>query len=147
MKLNNTRRYVAAYTPEASAAVQMISIAGVVTVDGKALSGVQMNTSAPATCSTSGANGAFSCIVASDWSGDITPSLNGYSFSPEKISLSNLTENSVDQNFTAAPDKNLSLTAAASQSSSSGGGGALGFEALALLAMLAGLRSQSRLSS
>jgi hypothetical protein len=145
--LNNTRGYVAAYTPEASAAVQMISIAGVVIVDGKALSGVRMNTSAPATCSTSGANGAFSCIVASDWSGDITPSLNGYSFTPEKISLSNLTTNSVDQNFTAAPDKNLSLTAAASQSSSSGGGGALGFEALALLAMLAGLRSRSRLAS
>jgi hypothetical protein len=145
--LNNTRRYVAAYTPEASAAVQMISIAGVVTVDGKALSGVQMNTSEPATCSPSGVNGAYSCIVAGDWSGDITPSLNGYSFSPEKISLSNLTANSVDQNFIAAPDKNLSLTAAASQSSSSGGGGALGFETLALLAMLAGIKSRSRLSS
>ena len=145
--LNNTRRYVAAYTPEASAALQMISIAGVVTLDGKALSGVQMNTSAPATCSSSGANGAFSCIVASDWSGDMTPVLNGYSFTPEKISLSNLNSNSVDQNFTAAPDKNLSLTAAASQSSSSGGGGAVGFEALALLAMLAGIRSQSCLSS
>ena len=51
--LNNTRRYVAAYTPEASTAVQMLSIAGVVTVDGKALSGVQVNTSAPATCSAS----------------------------------------------------------------------------------------------
>jgi len=116
-------------------------------VDGKALSGVQMNTSAPATCSASGENGAYSCIVASDWSGDITPSLSGYSFSPEKISLSNVTGNSVDQNFTAAPDKNLSLAAAASQSSNSGGGGALGYETLAFLAMLAGLRSRSRFSS
>jgi len=145
--LNNTRRYVAAYTPEASAAVQMISIAGVVTADGMALSGVQMNTSAAATCSASGDNGAYSCIVASDWSGDITPSLSGYSFSPEKISLSKVTDNSVDQNFTAAPDKNLSLTAAASQSSSSGGGGALGYETLAFLAIFAGLRSRCRLAS
>jgi Metallo-peptidase family M12B Reprolysin-like len=145
LSLNNTRRYVAAYTPEASAAVQMISIAGVVTLDGKALSGVQMNTSAPATCSNTGDNGSFSCIVASDWSGDITPSLAGYSFSPATISLSNLSTNSVDQNFTAAPNKNLSLTAAASPSTSSGGGGAISLETLVITVMISGLRPRRRL--
>ena len=138
--LNNTRRYVAAYTPEASADAQMISIAGVVTSQGKALAGVHMNTSSSAKCTSSGDNGSFSCIVASDWSGDITPTLSGYSFTPESISLSNLSSNIADQNFTAEANKNLSLTAAASPSSSSSGGGAVGLEGLILLTMLSGIR-------
>lgn len=139
LSLNNTRSYIAAYTPEASAAERLLSIAGVVTVDGKALSGVKFNTSAPATCSDSGENGSFSCIVSYDWSGDITPSLAGYSFSPPSITVNNLNDNIVDQNFTAVRSKELSLATAASQSSSSGGG-ALGFEVFAMAALLCGLR-------
>ena len=144
LSLNNTRRYVAAYTPEASAAAQMISIAGVVTLQGKALAGVHVNTSSPAKCSSTGDNGSFSCIVASDWSGDITPALSGYTFSPESISLNNLNDNTADQNFTAVANKNLSLTAAAGPSSGSGGGGATGVEILILAAVLGGLKSRRR---
>ena len=143
--LNNTRRYVAAFTPEASAEAQMVSIAGVVTLQGKGLAGVHINTSSSAKCTSSGDNGSFSCIVASDWSGDITPALSGYTFSPESISLSNVSRNAVDQNFTAVASKNLSLTAAASPSSSSGGSGAVGLNGLFLLMMLAGLRLRRRL--
>ena len=139
LSLNNTRSYIAAYTPEASAAERMLSIAGVVTVDGKALSGVKFNTSAPATCSDSGGNGSFSCIVSNDWSGDITPSLSGYSFSPPSISVNNLNDNIVDQNFTAVHSKEISLSTAASGSSSSGGG-ALGFEVFAMATLLCGFR-------
>lgn len=144
LSLNNTRRYVAAYTSEAVAGVQMISIAGVITAQGKALSGVKMNTSSLANCSATGSNGSFSCIVASDWSGNITPSLSGYTFSPETLSLSKLNSNIADQNFTAVPSKNLSLTAAASPSSSSGGGGAVGLETLLSLVMLGGLKARRR---
>jgi hypothetical protein len=144
LSLNNTRRYVAAYTPEAAAGTQMISIAGVVTSQGKALNGVRLTASPSADCSDSGDNGSYSCIVASDWSGTITPSLSGYTFSPASLSLSNLSGNMADQNFTAEPNKNLSLTAAAGPASDSGGGGVVGFESLALAALLGVLRSPGR---
>ena len=142
LSLNNTRRYVAAFTPEAAAQSQLISITGVVTSQGQALAGVQINTSSPATCSSTGANGGFSCVVASDWTGNITPILPGYIFTPETLSLSNLSSNAVDQNFSAARNENLSLTPEASAATSSGGGGAIGFEALALAAALRSLRSR-----
>lgn len=142
MSLNNTRPYVAGYTSEAVAGAQMISIAGVITAQGKALSGVKMNASSPANCTATGSNGSFSCIVASDWSGNITPSLSGYTFSPETLSLSNLNSNIADQNFTAVPNQNLSLTAAASPSSGSGGGGAVGVESLLSLVMLGRLKAR-----
>ena len=145
LSLNNTRRYVAAFTPEAAAEGRMISIAGVVTSQGKALSGVRMSSSSPATCTDSGDNGSFACIVASDWSGTITPSLSGYSFSPESLTLSSLSGNTTDQNFTAAPNKNLSLTTATAPVSDSGGGGAVGFESL-ILAVLVGILRSSRRS-
>jgi MYXO-CTERM domain-containing protein len=104
-----------------------------------------MNASSPAKCSSTGANGSFSCIVASDWTGTITPALPGYTFSPETLSLSNLSSNAANQNFTAVQNKNLSLTPAASSGSDSGGGGTIGFEALALAAMFGALRSRRRL--
>lgn len=146
LSLNNTRRYVAAFTPETAAERQMISIAGVVTLQGEALTGVQMNTSSPAKCTSTGANGSFSCIVASDWTGNITPTLPGYTFSPETLSLSNLGSNAANQNFIAVQNKNLSLTPGTSSGSGSGGGGAIGFEVLALAATLGGLRSRRRCS-
>jgi hypothetical protein len=144
LSLNNTRRYVAAYTPEAAAQNQLISIAGVITVKGQALAGVQINTSSPATCSSTGANGSFSCIVASDWSGIITPALPGYTFTPETLSLNNLRSNVADQNFSAARNNNPNLKPEASSASSSGGGGAVGFEALAIAVMFRGLGSRRR---
>jgi hypothetical protein len=140
LSLNNTRGYVAAFTPEAAAGNQMVSIAGVVTFQDKALVGVHMSTSSSAKCSSTGDNGTFTCVVASNWSGDITPTLSGYAFSPETLSLKNLNSNATEQNFSAVRNKNLSLAAAASPSSSSGGGGVFGCEGLVLAAVLGGIR-------
>jgi len=144
LSLNNTRGYVAAFTPEAAAGSQLVSIAGVVTFQDKALAGVHMSTSSSAKCSNTGDNGTFTCIVASNWSGDITPALSGYAFSPEVLSLKNLNSNTTEQNFTAVRSKNLSLAAAASPGSSSGGGGAIGCEGLVLAAALGGIRLRKR---
>lgn len=143
LSLNNTRRDVAAFTPEAAAAGQSLSIAGVLTVQGQALSGVQMNTSSSAQCTITGANGSYACIVPSGWTGIITPILSGYTFTPETLSLSNVSDNAVDQNFTAVQSNNQSaIPNANAKSSGGGGGGVIDLRALALMALLGTLRSR-----
>jgi hypothetical protein len=142
LSLNNTRRDVADFTPEAAATNQTFSIAGVVTVQGRALSGVQFKISSPAICGNTGSNGSFSCIAAYEWTGSITPTLPGYTFSPATLSLSNLSDNAVNENFTAVPTSDLGALASMSSKTSGGGGGSIGFEALAFAAMFGGLRSR-----
>jgi hypothetical protein len=143
LSLNNARAAVAAFVPES--AVQGVSVAGVITVEGAALGGVHMDASPPATCSASGNNGSFSCLMPSDWSGTITPTLAGYTFSPASLSSSHLSGNAVNQNFTAVRSGVTSAaTNAAAASGDSGGGGALGIGALAVLVLLAGAARRVR---
>ncbi len=52
---------------------------------------------------TTDQNGYYSGSVSSDWSGTLTPSLTGYTFSPQTITLSHVTSNQTSQNFTATP--------------------------------------------
>ena len=49
----------------------------------------------------SDANGRFNTREASGWSGIITPVLEGYTFTPESIDVTNLTSSVADLNFTA----------------------------------------------
>jgi|GEM_PF-4150297 len=47
------------------------------------------------------AQGEFSAVVPHRWSGTIRPQLSDYSFQPTQIVLSNVTENQINQDFTA----------------------------------------------
>jgi hypothetical protein len=67
------------------------SVSGTVTVGGAGLAGVTFTATGGGVCSTSNASGQYSCTVPSGWSGSVTPSLAGYSFSPASRSYSNVT--------------------------------------------------------
>ena len=50
----------------------------------------------------SGSDGSYSFTVSYNWSGTVTPSLTGYTFSPTSLSYTNVLANQINQNFTAA---------------------------------------------
>lgn len=145
LSLNNARATVAAFIPEAAG--QTVSLAGVVTVAGAALAGVEMNATAPGHCSPSGSNGSFSCVLPDGWSGSLTPSLAGYTFSPQSLTLSDVTDNRIGQNFTASRSTAAgALAAAAPGSGGKGGGGAMDLLVLAALALGLGRRFRGALA-
>jgi len=57
---------------------------------------------------TSDASGNYSIFVSSGWSGTVTPSKSGYSFSPPNRSYSNVMADQTGQNYTATPDPSTS---------------------------------------
>ena len=74
------------------------TISGYVRTGGAGMSGVVMNglPGNPATDS----NGYYSATVSAGWSGTVTPSKSGYTFSPASKSYSNVTSNQTNQNYT-----------------------------------------------
>jgi hypothetical protein len=86
--------------PGAAAPAPTWTISGAVTEarTGTPVSGVAFD---GADCTLSDVVGAYRCIVSDGWSGDITASLNGYSFTPAAHSYSEVNADRVDQNFTA----------------------------------------------
>ncbi len=48
-------------------------------------------------------NGNYTLSVTTGWSGTVTPTLSGYTFSPPSLSFANLSANQVNQNFTGTP--------------------------------------------
>ena len=142
--LNDARRFVAAYMQVADGQNQSISIAGVITLQGNALSGVQMTASSSANCVDTGSNGSYSCIVPAGWSGNITPTLNGYTFDPPTLSINNLNSNTSNQNFTAIPSASVSAGSSPNTDGGGGGGGSIGIISLAVLTSLWGLGMQRR---
>lgn len=52
---------------------------------------------------TANSNGAYTLQVPSGWSGNVTPSKTGYTFSPVKRTYTNVTANLSKQNYTATP--------------------------------------------
>ena len=83
-----------------SGSSQSVSISGVITASGAGLSGVTVTVSTGGSTATN-SSGSYSLTVTSGWSGTITPSLTGYTFTPSSKSFANITT-SQTQNFTAA---------------------------------------------
>jgi uncharacterized protein YjbI with pentapeptide repeats len=78
-------------------------VAGIVSNDlGMGLSGVTLTLSNAGGALQSDANGSFRSIVASGWSGTITPTKAGYAFTPSSVSVGSLGSNSVGYAFSAA---------------------------------------------
>jgi hypothetical protein len=76
------------------------------TSNGTGISGVTLTFSNNGGSVTTNANGGYSLTVISGWSGNVRPSLKGYSFSPASISYSNVTANQTNQNYTALSSNN-----------------------------------------
>jgi hypothetical protein len=91
------------------------SISGTVTAGGVGLSGVVL--SGCASGATSGSNGAYSIAVSSGTGCTLTPSLQGFTFSPSSKSFTNITSNQT-QNFTANATVTATLTVTGPQSGS-----------------------------
>jgi len=77
------------------------TISGTVTSSGSPLSGVTMSglSGNPVT----DANGFYSAQVGSGWSGTVTPTKTGYTFSPTSRTYSNVTSDQTAQDYTATP--------------------------------------------
>lgn len=79
-----------------------VKLNGVVSYNGTGLANVLLTPSdTGAVCGFTGSNGAFSCSVRYGWTGTITPSLTGYTFTPAKYSVNALTVNKTDAVITA----------------------------------------------
>ena len=86
------------------------------TSGGAGISGVVMG-GLPSNPSTD-SNGYYISIVSSGWSGTVTPSKSGYTFTPPSRSYSNVTSNQTGQDYTGATSEVISTPKAPSGSSS-----------------------------
>ena len=104
LSLNNTRTSVANFT--ASTVPDTLTISGVIAKAGLAVPGVALTptgtspSGAAATCTATAGNGTYSCSVPLDWSGSITPTASGSSFTPATLSFTGVLSSPTNQNFT-----------------------------------------------
>lgn len=97
--LNNTMPLVANF--RSTMVPETPTISGVVSKAGVAVSGVTITPSTTGvSCNATGSTGAYSCTVPNNWSGTLTPSLSGATFSPGSLSFTAVTNKLVNQNFT-----------------------------------------------
>ena len=100
LSLNNTRNAVSAFMPAVDNLP--LTVTGVVATRGKAVANVSIAASTPGvSCSNSGSNGIYSCTVPAKWSGNLTPNLSGYQFTPSSHSFSILSASISQKNFEA----------------------------------------------
>jgi hypothetical protein len=80
------------------------TVSGMATLNGSPLSGVTLQYVGTTTGSlVTAADGAYSFTVAANWSGTITPSLDGYTFAPISATMNNVVVNQRNVNFAAIP--------------------------------------------
>jgi hypothetical protein len=89
------------YAGKTAAAAPTYQVSGTVTLSGAGLGGVSFAATGGVSCTTSGATGSYACTVPQGWSGTITPSLSGYTFTPLSRSYSSVAANQTAQNYTA----------------------------------------------
>jgi len=77
------------------------TIGGTVTAGGSPLSGVTLTPTSGGTCGNSNGSGVYSCTVPYGWTGSVTASLSGYSFSPTGRSYTNVMANRSLQDYAA----------------------------------------------
>jgi acyl dehydratase len=90
------------YAGKTAAGTTTYQITGTVTLSGAALSGVSFAATGGVSCTNSDATGSYACTVPQGWTGTVTPSLSGYSFTPTSRSYTNVAANQTAQNYTAA---------------------------------------------
>jgi len=144
LAINNGRRYIAAYSSRTTNLEKPLSITGKITADSTALKGATITGSSSATCSITDSNGNYVCLAPKDWTGTITPVLSGYGFSPASISIDQLNDSTVDQDFVATQGANSREIAESASQSGGGGGGTIDIEAIAALLLLSLLRASTR---
>lgn len=96
------------------------TVSGRVTYNGNGLSGVNVafNSTQGSVQTTTNSSGFYSLDILQNASGNITPTLSGYDFSPTNIHITNLQSNLTNQNFTASPNTLAAPTLTATVSSS-----------------------------
>ena len=92
---------VTANQPAQDYAAVTVQVSGTVTVGALPLGGVVFAATGFGSCTSSNASGQYNCTVPQGWSGSVTPSLTGYSFTPTSRSHSNLASNLPGQDFAA----------------------------------------------
>ena len=90
------------YSSGATAPTYQLS--GTVTLSGVALSGVNFAATSGASCTATDSGGHYACTVPQGWSGTVTPSLSGYTFTPSSRSYSSVAANETAQDYSAAID-------------------------------------------
>ena len=98
---------VAADTPaqDYTASVVVITtyqLTGTVAVGATALAGVTFTAANGASCSNSDAAGHYACAMPQGWSGNVTPTLSGYTFTPTSRSYNSVAADTPAQDYTAA---------------------------------------------
>ena len=81
--------------------VPLRTVSGTVTLGGSALSGVAFAATNGVTCTTSNTSGQYTCSAPDGWSGSVTPSRGGFSFTPASRTYNNVTSDQAAQDFTA----------------------------------------------
>jgi hypothetical protein len=89
------------YAGKTVAAGPTYQVSGTVTLSGAALSGVSFAATGGVSCTSSDATGSYACTVPQGWTGTVTPSLSGYTFTPPSRSYSSVAANQTAQNYTA----------------------------------------------
>jgi hypothetical protein len=77
-------------------------ITGAISLGGKGLSGVNVAAGVGASCTSSDAAGNYACTVPQGWTGTVTPSLSGYTFTPSSRTYSSVAGNLTAQSYTAS---------------------------------------------
>jgi hypothetical protein len=90
------------YAGKAPSGAATYQVTGTVALNGAALSGVSFTASNGASCTASDGSGNYGCAVPQGWSGTVTPSLSGYTFTPGSLSYSNVVANQANQSYAAA---------------------------------------------
>ena len=100
-------------TAQTYAATVTYDISGTITTGGSPLANVAVVADNGGVCSASNASGQYTCAVPSGWSGNVTPSLSGYSFTPASRAYSNVQADRAAQNYAASQAYQLSGTVTA----------------------------------
>src|SRR5882672_6601594 len=87
-----------------------VTVNGTATASGAAFAGVNFTATNGGTCSASNSSGQYSCTVLQGWSGTVTPSYTGFTFTPPSINYTNVTANATAQNYDAGSTAQLSTT-------------------------------------
>jgi hypothetical protein len=83
-----------------------VQLTGIVKQDGRGVGGVLLDAGflvngQDMACQYSQSDGYFSCTIPPNWSGTLTPTLQGYTFKPAVIEFKNVTQQIDNQNFEA----------------------------------------------
>src|SRR6266545_4794428 len=97
------------YAGKAAATAPTYQVSGTVTRGGAALSGVNFTATGGGSCTVSTTAGQYACSVAQGWSGSVTPSLSGYSFTPASRSYSSVAANQTAQDYAATATTTTTL--------------------------------------